>query len=395
MVYRHSSLADAFNSTGDSANAVHPIKAGRIVDLPAFNYLLKLIFKSIINGNPEVSNIPLVLISSSLWSKLDEERIAQYVFEEIGVSAFTIIPAALGSIYAYGGFPTALVVDIGAEKTEIIPLVDYSAIYSAKKVIPQGGNYINEGLKDLLPQLTATQIETLKRSDIYEVLSDEDKKISFFGLDALSNDRDDDFDVAAIVTSGRTREILEERENKEQEKTPNGQLENNTFIDANGNEITVGKERFAGAEKLISAISTAIHESLKKIVDLTKRQEAWDHIIIIGRTSRIAGFLEALNTQLVDDHLIGKELQQTAAVQAAFQSNATSALNFTQVPNSIRLAKMPEYFPEWKKNGYSEVHFLGAQIFAKQVFSTGNESMYVTRATYAEHGPSSLWDLAY
>lgn len=395
VVYAHPTLPNAFVSKGDAGSAkIHPIIKGEIVNLAAFNYFIKLLYRSALKTRPEVVNVPMVLIASSQWSKIDQERITQYVFEEIGISAFTILPAALGTIYAYGGLPTALVIDIGAEKTEIVPVVDYSVLNSAKSVIPFGGDHINETLKHLLPNLSAQQIESLKRSDIYEALSDEDKKKSFFGIDALDKDKDDEFDVAAIVTSGRTREILEEREKQDKEKTPNSQLENNTFIDESGETITVGKERFKGTEDLIQKISHGVSESLKRILDLHKRQDAWDHILVTGRTSRIVGFLEALNTQLVDDHLVGKDLHQSSAAQAAFQSTVNSNVQISQVPNSIRLGKMPEYFPEWKKIGYSDVQFLGAEIFAKQIFSSGNESMYVTQSVYAQNGPMALWDLA-
>lgn len=78
-----------------------------------------------------------------------------------------------------------------------------------------GGNDINKQLSKLLPNLTSSQIESLKKSSIYEVLNDEDKQNSFFGKDGFHQDEDDnEFDVAAIVTSGRTREILEEREKR-------------------------------------------------------------------------------------------------------------------------------------------------------------------------------------
>jgi actin-related protein 9 len=364
------------------------------VNLQAFQFFLKLLYRSLIQDRPDVSNIPLVLISSSLWSKLDQEYITQYVFEEIGIGAFTILPSALGALYAYGGLQTSVVIDIGAEKTEIVPIVDFSIIHSAEKVLPFGGDYINEALQKSLPQLSASQIEDLKKSEIYEVLSDEEKKKSFFGLAGLNKDNDE-FDVAAIVASGRAREILEEREKQDQEKVPNAQLENNTFVDSTGNQITVGKERFKGCEDLISKISTLLRQSLNKIADLSKRQEAWNHIIIVGRTSRIIGFNEALNTQVVDDHLIGKDIQQTNAIQAAFQATAQTSQQFTQVPNSIRFTKMPDYFPEWKKTGYSDVQFLGAQIVARQIFTTQNESMYLTRTIYSENGPTAIWDLAY
>lgn len=373
---------------------IYPISKGRITNIQAFNFFLKLIYKSILAKHPTVTNIPFLLLSSSGWSRLDIESITQYVFESMELNAFTIIPSSLATIYAYGAQSTGIVVDIGYDKTEITPVVDYGVFNYTKKILDIGGNDINANLSKLLPNLSEGQIEILKKSNIYEILNDEDKQNSFFGKDGLKNDDESEFDVAAIVTSGRTREILEEREKKGKDQIPNSQLEKNFFIDEENNEVTVGKERFKGSERLIKEISKGIYESLSKIVDLNKRQEAWDHILVVGKTTKIKGFLEALNTELVEEYLIGKELQENPA-QIAFQTTTTPSLVFNQVPNSIKLGKMPEYFPEWKKAGYADSYFLGGQIVSKQIFGTHNENFFVTRQSYNDKGPLAIWDTSF
>lgn len=375
---------------------IYPISKGRIVNIDAFNFFLKLIYKSILSKHPNVNNIPFLLLSSSEWSRLDIEYITQYVFESMELNAFTIIPSSLATVYAYGAQPNGVIIDIGYDKTEITPVVDYEVVNHAKKTLEKGGNDINEELSKLLPNLTSQQIELLKKSPIFEVLNDEDKKNSFFGKDGLSaNDTgENEFDVAAIVTSGRTREILEEREKRAQDAIPNAQLEKNSFIDQDNNEVTIGKERFKGTESLISSISLKTREALNKIVDLSKRQECWDHILIVGKTSKIKGFIDSLNTQLIEDHLVGKELQENPA-QAAFQTTSSSSIVYNQVPNSVRFGKMPEYFPEWKKAGYSDGFFLGGQIVAKQIFGTNNENFFVTRQSYNEKGPLAIWETSF
>lgn len=68
-------------------------------------------------------------------------------------------------------------------------------------------------------------------------------------------------------------------------------------------------------------------------------------------------------------------------------------IEYNQVPNSIKLAKYPEYFPNWKKHGYAEIPFLGAQIVAKQIFTHSRDVLYVTREKYEEVGPSCIWDI--
>ncbi|CCH44403.1 Actin-1 [Wickerhamomyces ciferrii] len=392
-VYSNPDKPGTFLSKGEESNVIYPIVKGSIQNIQAFNFFLKLIYKSILSKHPQVNNIPFLLLSNSEWSRLDIEHITQYVFESMELNAFTIIPNALATLYAHGSQPSAVVIDIGYEKTEITPIVDYSVLNHAKKVINFGGNDINKSISENLNNLSPEQIELLKKSSIFEVLNDEDKKNSFFGHDGLKKN-DTEFDVAAIVTSGRTREILEEREKNENEQISNAKLENNSFLDQDGNDISVGKERFKGTENLISQISKNVYQSLNKIIDLTKRQEAWDNILVIGKTTKIKGFTDALNAQLIEDHLVGKDIQENPA-QAAFQTTTAPSLVFNQVPNSIKFGKMPEYFPEWKKIGYSDANFLGGQIISKQIFITNNENFFVTRTSYNEKGPLAIWDTTF
>ncbi|KAH3684842.1 hypothetical protein WICPIJ_004195 [Wickerhamomyces pijperi] len=389
------STADAgvFKSQGAESDAIYPIVDGVIVDIAAFNFFLKLIYKSILKQHPNISNIPFLLVSSTQWRKNDIESITQYVFESMEVNSFAIVPEALATLFSYGSQPNAVVVNIGKCKTEINIIVDYSLVKHASKVIPYGGDSISKKLSTLLPNLSAAQIECLKKSEIYEVLSDEDKKLSFFGIDGLSNDSSDVLDVASIIASGKTQEFIDKKTHSDGE-TPNSKLQTNTFTDSDKNTLTVGRERFQGTDELISQISSAIYASLETIDDLVKRQECYDHIILNGNTTKIAGFNEAVNTKIIDEFLVGKEYQQSAA-QAAFQTFSTTSIQFEQLPKSIKFEKMPEYFTEWKKYGFHDVTLLGAQILAKFIFGGHNDQMFITRSAYNDKGPLAVWDICF
>jgi len=65
-----------------------------------------------------------------------------------------------------------------------------------------------------------------------------------------------------------------------------------------------------------------------------------------------------------------------------------------QTPTSVKLAKPPEYFPEWKDVGFDESAFLGAQVAAKVIFvvDQGQNKGYMTRPDYNEQGPSAIHD---
>lgn len=63
-----------------------------------------------------------------------------------------------------------------------------------------------------------------------------------------------------------------------------------------------------------------------------------------------------------------------------------------QTPTSIKLAKMPEYFPEWKDAGIEEAAFLGAQVAAKVVFvvDQGLSKGFMSRTEYNDLGPQGI-----
>jgi actin-related protein 9 len=63
-----------------------------------------------------------------------------------------------------------------------------------------------------------------------------------------------------------------------------------------------------------------------------------------------------------------------------------------QTPTSIKLAKVPEYFPEWKDVGYDEASFLGAQVAAKVLFvvDQGLSKGFMTRTDYNDQGPTGI-----
>lgn len=66
-----------------------------------------------------------------------------------------------------------------------------------------------------------------------------------------------------------------------------------------------------------------------------------------------------------------------------------------QTPTSIKTAKIPDYFPEWKEAGYDEATFLGAQVAGKLLFIVdgGASKGYMTRTDYNDQGPSGIHDV--
>ena len=211
-------------------------------------------------------------------------------------------------------------------------------------------------------------------------------------------------------------------------------------------EIEVGPERFQAATGgILERLADAIHRTIQLCGDINKRGDLWDNLIIVGNGAKIRGFKEALFETLNKKYIISpssatiftSELPSNFSTPMGTGANtplpqlpgqapphhgvnplllaATTAQNphlqpppsvlgqsthhshnvhssHAQTPTSIKFAKIPEYFPEWKEIGYDEASFLGAQVAAKVLFIVdgGASNGYMTRTGYNEQGPSGI-----
>lgn len=277
----------------------------------------------------------------------------------------------------------------------------------------------------------------MKNSDIFEVVIDQQGMVLDYIKDITktNNDEDNEFDVAKIVTenqNGIPEAIISntptEQQQKEQQDSnkPNKELEKNYFIDSKTQEkIWIGKERFSGTNNLVKLISSSIYSSLLSIPDIDKRQDCYDNIILVGSIFKIPGLKEAVLIKLNQDYLVKEpnaidqsindpgvntailKYQQSTTINdyneggSGDNNNSNSNSNSNQVPNSIKLVKYPDYFPEWKKpkekgGSWHDVYFLGGQIYSKQIYSGSShhhgKELFVGSDMYEERGPQSIWD---
>lgn len=387
-------------AASDNTSEVWPVVAGRIEDVEAFCFHLRQVVRLVMATNPQVAPglVPLLLLLLLLWLRRLLEEVTRFVFEELPLAAFTVLPACLAAMFAVGkdNLLTACVIDVGHDKTDVCAIVDYQPVPYALETVPVGGLLINAALAPRLPQLLALQIESLKRSSIFEVLLPADKKASFFGADGLEDEGA--LDVAAIVTSDDPSKALN-AETTGKLAAPNASLEVNQFTDEHGAVVAVHKQRFQGTEQLIAAILPAVYDALARIDDTNKRQELWNNLVITGATTAIAGFSDALLVQLADDWLVAPPLSKAELALATYQGSVAGVdlYSFFQVPRAMHPVRLPEYFPEWKKveHSYEQcLPMLGGLIYAKQVF-VDNDEGYVTKQSYDEEGPVALWAASY
>ncbi|KAF2097641.1 hypothetical protein NA57DRAFT_58211 [Rhizodiscina lignyota] len=209
-------------------------------------------------------------------------------------------------------------------------------------------------------------------------------------------------------------------------------------------EVEVGVERFQAATGgIIERLADAIYRTVSSVEQVAKRSELWDSLIIVGNGARVRGFKDTLIATLNSKYIISpssatiftSELPSNLSTPAGTGANtpqpqlgghtshgvnplllaATTAHNqhltpgnaipsvnqqqnvhssHGQTPTSIKLAKVPEYFPEWKDVGYDEAAFLGAQVAAKVLFivDQGLSKGFMTRTDYNDQGPTGIME---
>ncbi|TQV98774.1 hypothetical protein V2A60_007525 [Cordyceps javanica] len=236
--------------------AVYPIRAGHIVHMDAF-----LAFLDHVHGllTTTYHNTPIMLMASPQWTRPDAEAIARYVFEKTRTPALCIIHSGIATQYGLK-WPNMTVIDIGYQKVDVTAIHDGRVVNhidvgaSAADDQLSGGEAFTQRLQKLLASqnFTHDMAEQLKKSTICEVLPYVATADSLFELPVLSpaaalpsapsatkplapvaapetskpegptNDEEgsdekkseDDgvLDVAAIVTSGQTKEFLARKE---------------------------------------------------------------------------------------------------------------------------------------------------------------------------------------
>lgn len=208
-------------------------------------------------------------------------------------------------------------------------------------------------------------------------------------------------------------------------------------------DIEIGLERFqAAGDGFLDAIADTVYRTILSVDEISKRQDAWDALIICGNGAKVRGFKDALVATLNNRYLVSPSsatmfmselpsnlatpsgtgsmtpnasftphqpptasavnpllLAATTASNPALNPNISNTLynghqpthsSHSQSPTSIKVASPTNYFPEWKS--FEEAVFLGAQVAAKIFFvvDQGNSKAFLSRVEFNEEGPSAI-----
>ncbi|GAB0132730.1 hypothetical protein EsDP_00001158 [Epichloe bromicola] len=264
--FRRTKVADGVETeewvedVDEDKGAVWPIRGGRIVQMDAFLAFLEHVHSLL---TTTYHNTPIMLMASPQWTRPDCESIAQYIFEKTRTPALCMIHSGIATQYGLK-WPNMTVIDIGYEKVDVTAIhdgrvvnhVDLGSSGCGDQI--SGGQVFTQRLMELLESKNFTQdmAEQLKKSTICEVLPyaagekglvelpketpttgapsspapAEPVKPAELGGEQLGENGDSTntvpendgvLDVAAIVTSGQTKEFLakkEEEKEKERKK---------------------------------------------------------------------------------------------------------------------------------------------------------------------------------
>jgi actin-related protein 9 len=253
-------------------------------------------------------------------------------------------------------------------------------------------------------------------------------------------------DSAAAVPESEPAPIEDEAARREQQKAARKEERRKNREEENPErirrDIEIGIERFQAADEgYLDAVADTIYRTILSVDDISKRQDAWDALVICGSGSKVRGFKEALLVTLNNRYLVSpssatmfmSELPSNLATPSGTGSQtpnasftphapptasavnplllaATTASNpalnpnlsvtsyngthshssHSQSPTSIKVASPPGYFPEWKL--YEEAVFLGSQVAAKVIFvvDQGLSKGFLSRVEFNEEGPTAI-----
>lgn len=259
---------------------------------------------------------------------------------------------------------------------------------------------------------------------------------------------------APVETMTERHDRIRATKREEKRKERENQVGNSSLI---RKEVEVGTERFLAGSKVLGLIADAVHRTISSVDDISKRSELWDSIVIVGNGSKVRGFKDGLISTLSSKYLISPSsatiftselpsnlttpigtgtntpqrefgppptshgvgvnpllLAATTASNPALNPNQSITSSFNhhqqsaslnmqghhshgQTPTSLKLVKFPEYFPEWKDQGFEEAVFLGAQVAAKLFFivDQGMSGCFVSRSTYNDDGPTAIHQVGF
>jgi len=317
----------------------NPFKDGCIQDWDAAEALWSYILYTEL-GYERSRFIPILATEPLMTSKNDRSTFVQMFFESFETPGFFLAEQSLMSLYGVGA-QTGLVVDIGHEKTDIIPIFDNVLDKGRSQTIPIGGRKIEEQLMKMLSN----------DQPFLDQLREKNRSLDLNFIRAVKNEA-----LEAAIS-----DLLPEPK----------------VVTHHENLYTIGNVRSRCIETLFDprgygTTSLGVTEAIQSVLynfDPERKKALIENILITGGCSAINGIQKRMEKEL---------LGALASSDQIITEAGASGIKLLEVPKYIENLHKKQHYADW----------LGASITAKLVFP--QQQMYITRADYNEFGPNII-----
>ncbi|MHA2333647.1 MAG: hypothetical protein ACXAEU_16605 [Candidatus Hodarchaeales archaeon] len=359
----------------------YPIEFGHIRDWKAIEKVWAYSFKKL---GVDPTEHPVLLIEPTHSDLLENEKIIKLMFERFKVTAIYFSTREVLSMYGsigdsfivdidaenlreaiLGQKATGLVVDIGFDRTYVVPVYQAFLVGYGIKILDFGGRDISIYLNDLLEEKGCS----IAYPEDLEILHDIRKKFCYVALDP-------------------GKEAFQGKEDQKRDdlyELPNGKI------------IDLGKERFLASEILFNPILIGIAQmpidwmisySIYSC-DENLREELYGNILLTGECSLMLGLRERLVNQLEDK--LEQLLERPELNEAMIMKYMETAIELVNSPSSE--PKFPKNFAI-KINPIRDPHLAwigGSYISSLKAF----EKVWITKEDYAAKGPKVVRTLQF
>jgi actin-related protein 7, plant len=349
-------------TTPTSPDPIHPIQRGEIVNWDVLESILHYALYDQLPSWVQGAEGSLLMIEPALTSRSDRELLTQLMFEVFNVSNYYATDSAVASLAGVGKL-SGVVVDIGYDKIDVMPVLDGLLQASSGARLPYGGQNLTTYIQQLLAEkginVSLEDAEKIKLSAMHVAPlpgSEPQALAPGGGLVAADAAGKDDAERKA-----------EEEKQKERRKTytlPDGQI------------INVGKEGKALGEAVLNP----------SLLGFT--------LPTLSEAIQTAGLVTTLHGGKESAKILAENLLVCGGGAGAhgISQRLLAEVTATAHPNyPPALCNIPEYMP---KRTAQRAAWIGGAVMAKIVFSGSGPMQIsqhpVSKADYDEMGPAII-----
>eukprot|EP00760_Papus_ankaliazontas_P011905 PhM_4_TR15107/c0_g1_i1/m.63468/K05692/ACTB_G1; actin beta/gamma 1 len=313
----------------DRLSIIRPVDRGEVKDWDVMEKMLRSMYTDILKFEASEPNMPLLLSEAALVPREQRERLAQLLFENVGVQSLYFSLSPVMSLYS-SGRTTGMVVEMGYGTCTTVPVFEGFGLFHSILQMKFAGS-----------DLTQFMAETITKSGTKLAQADE-KEVAAFVKEKLCEVPRDRETYHGLVA---------DRDDTAEYELPDG------------TKVVIGPQRYTLCEALFDP-SLCGHDAKgihQLAVDSTKKCDSdigpslYSNVMLAGGSSLFRGLADRLS----------RELTEAAPMEKVRVYAATERRNAAWVGGSI-FASIPTFQEMWiTKTEYEEV---GARVVHRNCF---------------------------